>query len=43
MQDVSLEEGVRNKEGKEKRRRGKDGSEIQQQTQQPSRFEARLL
>lgn len=43
MQDVSLKEGVRNKEGKEKRRRGKDESENQKQTQQPLRFEARLL
>ena len=32
MQDVSLKEGVRNKEGKEKRRMGKDESENQQQT-----------
>ena len=43
MQDVSLKEGVRNKEEKEKRRRGKDESENQKQTQQPLRFEARLL
>lgn len=46
MQDVSLEEGLRNAEGKQKRRRGKDESENQQQTQQPSeplRFEARLF
>ena len=42
MQDVSLKEGVRNKEEKEKRRRGKDESENLKQTQQPLRFEARL-
>ena len=46
MQDVSLEEGLKNAEGKQKRRRGKYESENQQQTQQPSeplRFEARLF
>ena len=43
MQYVSLEEGERNTEGNERRRRGKDESENQQQTQQPLRFEARLF
>ena len=34
MQYVSLEEGERNTEGNERRRRGKDERENQQQTQQ---------
>ena len=43
MQYVSLEEGERNAEGNERRRRGKDERENQQQTQQPLRFEASLF
>ena len=43
MQYVSLEEGERNTEGNERRRRGKDESENQQQTQQRLRFEASLF
>ena len=43
MQYVSLEEGERNTEGNERRRRGKDERENQQQTQQPLRFEASLF
>ena len=43
MQYVSLEEGERNAEGNERRRRGKDERENQQQTQQPLRLEASLF
>ena len=43
MQYVSLEEGERNTEGKERRRRGKDESENQKQTQQTLRFQASLF